>query len=42
MPTTRGNSAASRRMAGTSIGLANIGMLYNVRSMGECHAISAK
>ena len=27
MPTTRGNSPASRRMVGTSMGLANMGML---------------
>ena len=42
MPITRGNSSASRRMVGTSMGLANIGMLYSVRSMGEWRAISAK
>ena len=42
MPMTRGNSLASRRMVGTSMGLANIGMLYRVRSMGEWRAISAK
>src|ERR1035441_925486 len=34
MPMTRGKSAARRRMVGTSMGEANIGMLYRVMSMG--------
>src|SRR5438477_8909538 len=41
IPTTRGNSA-SLRVVGTSIGLANIGILYSVTSIGEWLAISAK
>ena len=34
--------SARRRMVVTSMGLANIGMLYSVRSMGELRPISAK
>ena len=40
--TTRGHSSASRCTVGTSIGEANIGMLYSVTSIGEWSAISLK